>query len=89
MVYQQICLDWATSYLDGAWQWNPNTDEFTVSDRWCKLIGRVPYMSTSHSVDSWNMLVHPDDSEQFHAGLEPLILGLLTKVHTEVRVWHT
>ncbi len=89
MVTLQFSPGWASSDLDGVWQWNPTTDEFVVCARWHTLVGSLPYPDASTTIASWNMLVHPEDSDDFHAGLDLLIEGGQKNVQAEVRVWHT
>jgi len=44
----------------GYWDWNLQTNAFTVSDRWETMLGYAPG-EMDVSTDNWGNLVHPDD----------------------------
>ncbi|MGX5914202.1 PAS domain-containing protein [Aliidiomarina sp. Khilg15.8] len=53
----------------GGWEWNPQTNELNLSDRWLAMYG---YQQGELNIDMalWERLIHPDDRGGWHAALQ-------------------
>jgi len=58
----------------GLWDWNIETDAAIFSDRWATMLEYEPEEITNH-ISSWNMLLHPEDSEQALAATDEHFAG--------------
>jgi len=45
---------------DGIWDWNVETGEIYVSERWCEMLGYQPN-EVSFGPEGWTHWIHPDD----------------------------
>ena len=52
----------------GSWEWDPDWDQFVLSDEMCRLLGIEAGEATGRGQDFWSRL-HPDDVESTRATL--------------------
>jgi PAS domain S-box-containing protein len=59
----------ARGSVDGIWDWNVQSGEEYLSDRWYELLGYAPGELPAR-VETWSDLLHPDDRAQVLAALQ-------------------
>lgn len=72
---------------DGLWDWNLKTDEVYYSPRWKEMLGYRDD-EIEHRLDSWAMLVHPDDKERALKTVEDYINERKNSFAIEMRMRH-
>ncbi|WP_148208457.1 ATP-binding protein [Solidesulfovibrio magneticus] len=70
---------------DGAWSWNPVTDEIFLSRQWLRLLGYEPGDIPTTSEDC-NALLHPDDRDRVLGLLAACVRGERTSFSMEYRL---
>ena len=45
----------------GTWEWNVQTGEVVVNEKWTQLVGYTPEELTPISIKTWRGMTHPDD----------------------------
>jgi len=58
----------------GSWDWNLETNEVHFDRRWCEMIG-LDYNHTSHVLETWDNLVHPEDKDRAYADINAYLAG--------------
>ena len=53
----------------GYWDWNYQTGDHEVNDRWLKILG-LDRSDINNNVSDWGIRIHPDDKERMEAILE-------------------
>lgn len=53
----------------GGWEWNPLTDDLSLSDRWLGMYGYQPG-EVKMNMALWERLIHPEDREGWHGALQ-------------------
>lgn len=48
----------------GIWEWNVQTGEQTINERWAEIIGYTLDELSPVSIETWRRLVHPEDLER-------------------------
>lgn len=77
---------WATNV--GTWEWNVQTGEIRVNERWAEIIGRSLTELTPTDIDTWISNTHPDDLERSERMLERHFGGELETYECEARMRH-
>ncbi len=72
----------------GIWEWNVQTGEIVVNERWAEIIGyRLDEISPA-TVETWVRLAHPDDLAMSDAALEAHLGGETEFYEIECRMRH-
>ncbi len=72
----------------GTWQWNVQTGELIINDRWKTLLGYAADALEPVSVSTWRELGHPEDLERAEALLQRHFGGELDVYECELRMRH-
>jgi PAS domain S-box-containing protein len=72
---------------DGLWDWNLKTDEIYWSPRWKSMLGYAEN-ELEPNLDTWQGLVHPEDSEPIQGLVRDFIEGRVQKHEVEFRMGH-
>lgn len=72
---------------DGLWDWNLNTNEVYYSPRWKEMLGYAE-KELENSLDSWAMLVHPDDKDWVLRKVQDYVEGRTQTFEVEMRMQH-
>ncbi|MCB1317469.1 MAG: EAL domain-containing protein, partial [Leptospiraceae bacterium] len=72
---------------DGVWDWNLESNELFLSDRWKAMIGYEPHEVRSH-LDTWLERIHPDDRGNFRRALDERMQGGDSNCMIEYRLLH-
>lgn len=77
----------ARAINDGIWDWDLQTDQLYVSDRWLAVLGRTE-LHDAGGPAAWFDLVHPDDLPGLQAALEAHLRGETAHMQSEHRMLH-
>jgi PAS domain S-box-containing protein len=77
---------WSTNV--GTWEWNIDTDELAVNDRWANITGRTLDEMMPFNADSWREICHPGDLERSQAALTAHYSGETDSYKCEIRRRH-
>jgi PAS domain S-box-containing protein len=72
----------------GAWEWNVQTGETTLNERWAEIIGCTLEEISPVSIDTWMKFTHPDDLKVLVELLEKHFNGELDYYECEARMRH-
>jgi|AntRauTorckE6833_2_1112554.scaffolds.fasta_scaffold03013_6 diguanylate cyclase (GGDEF)-like protein/PAS domain S-box-containing protein len=72
----------------GTWEWNLQTGETVINDKWAEMIGYNLEDITPFSFETWEKFTHPDDLEKSEKMLEKHIKGEKEQYKTEIRMRH-
>ena len=72
----------------GSWQWNLQTGEIVVNDRWATILGYTPAQLAPISIATWTEHVHPEDGPRSEALLRRHVTGETDGLEVEVRLRH-
>ncbi|MBA4211684.1 MAG: hypothetical protein C0449_01250 [Polaromonas sp.] len=72
----------------GTWEWNVQTGELRINERWATMIGFSMEALTPASVDFWLQRLHPDDQELTNGMLQGHFSGAFDRYECEVRARH-
>lgn len=72
---------------DGLWDWNLHTDEVYLSPRWKSMLGYRQDELAPH-LETWKLLVHPDDRQRTLALVGDLKAGRRDRLEVEFRMRH-
>jgi PAS domain S-box-containing protein len=72
---------------DGLWDWNLRTDKVYYSPRWKEMLGYEDHELENH-LDTWQRLLHPDDSEVAWQKFQAYMAGEAARFETEFRMRH-
>jgi len=78
----QLALEGAR---DGLWDWNVETGQATMSERWSAMLGYQPG-EVEANYAGWERLVHPDDREATLAALQAHLQGQTPRYEAEMRM---
>lgn len=80
------------SILDGAdvgtWEWNVQTGEVVINERWAGIVGYTVEELVPISLATWERLVHPDDFRRSQHLLQLHLAGQSPRYDCEVRMRH-
>ena len=72
---------------DGLWDWNLENNAVYYSPRWLEMLGYAP-CELPQTLETWSMLVHPDDRESTLALVADYLEGRSDKYEIEFRMRH-
>jgi PAS domain S-box-containing protein len=72
----------------GTWEWNLQTGQTTLNERWAEIIGYALADLAPTSFATWEKFTHPDDLQTCNALLERHIQGELDYYECEARMRH-
>ncbi|SFM29056.1 PAS domain S-box protein [Methanolobus profundi] len=72
----------------GTWEWNVQTDETSVNERWAEIIGYTRDELVPLDIQTWKKLVHPDDIKGSDILLNKHFTGELEYYEYETRMQH-
>jgi PAS domain S-box-containing protein len=72
----------------GVWEWNIDTGETRVNDRWAEILGHQRADFGEINFETWRSLVHPDDQERTGALLELCVSSKIDLYRAEYRMRH-
>lgn len=70
---------------DGVWEWDPQADRLTVSQRWLAICGR-PESDGALRLDDWIEAIHAPDRDDFRRELNAHIDGQSDRFRAECRL---
>lgn len=77
---------WATDV--GTWEWNVQTGELRINDRWADIIGYTLNELAPIDINIWDKLVHPDDLQIFETQVNRHFAGETRFYECEARMRH-
>ena len=72
----------------GTWDWNVQTGEAILNDRWFEIIGYSPEEFAPVTIQAWVDVAHPDDFKESMVKAEKLFSGELPYYEQECRIKH-
>lgn len=72
----------------GTWEWNVQTGELALNDRWAQIVGYALDELAPVSVRTWEALVHPEDLQRSSQMLERHFTGEFEGYECECRMRH-
>ncbi len=72
----------------GTWEWNLQTGDAKVNERWAEIVGCVREEISPLSNEAWERMVHPDDVDSVLAQLDRHLRGEVPHYHCEMRLKH-
>lgn len=76
------------STLAGTWEWNLDTDEFQVNDRWCEMLGYTFNELQPCNIKTWETLCHPDDLEKAYSCINAYFSDESSRYDCVIRMRH-
>ena len=72
----------------GTWEWNVQTGETTLDDRWSEMIGYTLEELSPTTADTWQKLVHPEDLKSAEQKIKQHFAGEVERYECEYRMSH-
>lgn len=72
----------------GTWEWNFQTGELTLSERWAEIIGYTLEELSPVSIETWLQVAHPDDLVRSDEAIKRHCSGLDDVYRCDVRMKH-
>jgi two-component system, sensor histidine kinase and response regulator len=72
----------------GTWEWNIQTGEIIVNEKWAEIIGYKLVELSPVSFKTWEKLSHPDDFKKSNEMLSVYFQGKSSQYQSEVRMKH-
>jgi PAS domain S-box-containing protein len=72
----------------GTWEWNVQTGETVINDRWAEIIGYTLAELAPLTIDTWRRSAHPDDLRRSEELLARHFAGRLDYYDCELRARH-
>ena len=72
----------------GTWEWNCETGELIVNDRWAGIVGYALDELAPISIETWETLIHPDDLRDYRVLFERHVRGEIECCDVEARMKH-
>ncbi len=72
----------------GYWDWNIQTGELTINERWAAITGHTIANLQPINIDLWTRLCHPDDLVKSNSLLEKHLAGTSEYYECETRMRH-
>ncbi|WP_019626429.1 sensor domain-containing diguanylate cyclase [Thioalkalivibrio sp. ALJT] len=83
---------WLQAIIDssnvGTWEWNVQTGEVRLNERWAGMLGYCLEDLQPVSIDTWRALAHPEDLLRCEAALEAHFQGDTEFYHCDARMRH-
>lgn len=76
------------STLAGTWEWNLDTDEFQVNDRWCEMLGYTFDELHPCTIETWEQLCHADDLEEAYKCINAYLSDEIDRYDCVIRMRH-
>lgn len=95
-IYDDITLQYQTTERlnfalygasDGLWDWNMESNHVYYSPRWFEMLG-YRYGDFPETLDTWSILIHPEDKERALSQIKDYLEGLIDKFEIEFRMKH-
>ncbi|WP_110657113.1 GGDEF domain-containing phosphodiesterase [Salinicola halimionae] len=74
-----------TATNDGVWEWDIDSGNITLSQRWSSMLG-LPHDGQQRGLDDWLLRIHDDDRAEVQRSLYQHIDGLTPSVNVEYRI---
>ena len=72
----------------GSWQWNIQTGELILNEKWFEMLGYKSTDFSSHTFDTWARLTHPEDKKKSERKLKEHFDGHTDHYENELRMRH-
>ncbi|GGY61043.1 sensor domain-containing diguanylate cyclase [Marinobacter zhanjiangensis] len=72
----------------GTWEWNLDTGEVVVNDRWAQMLGYEPEALEPMTYELWQSITHPDDAENAKQRMGAYLRGDVPHFDCVVRIRH-
>ncbi len=72
----------------GTWEWNVQTGEVIINNRWAEIIGYTLEELTPISIDTWKKYAHPDDLIKSYELLQNHFMNKVEYYECEIRMHH-
>ena len=72
----------------GTWEWNVQTGEMVLSERWAQIVGYTLEELGAVSIRTWESLVHPEDRKESDERLRKHFAGELPYYDCDCRMKH-
>jgi PAS domain S-box-containing protein len=72
----------------GTWEWNIQTGETILNDRWAEIIGYTLDEISPTMIDTWSKFAHPEDLKKSNELIQKHINGELEYYEMEARMKH-
>ncbi|WP_306556554.1 PAS domain S-box protein [Acidovorax sp.] len=72
----------------GTWEWNAQTGEIIINERWAEIIGYSLAELSPTTIDTWKAHAHPDDLPQAQALLDQHFKGINPQYQSVMRMRH-
>ena len=72
----------------GTWEWNVQTGELLVNERWAEIMGRTVKEMAPVTMETWTKFTHPEDLKASNELMERHFRGELDYYEIELRMWH-
>ena len=72
----------------GAWEWNYQTGEVIVNERWAEMLGHTLEELAPITIDTWFKVLHPDDAKISEHAFQRHFAGDDAFYHCDVRLIH-
>lgn len=74
-----------TATNDGVWEWDIDSGNITLSQRWSSMLG-LPHEGGQRGLDDWLSRIHDDDRAEVQRSLYQHLDGLTSAVNVEYRI---
>jgi PAS domain S-box-containing protein len=85
---RQRFADIITGTNVGTWEWNVQTGECVLNERWAEIIGYTLEEISPVSIDTWRQFTHPEDFAESENALEQHFKQELEFYEQEIRMMH-
>ena len=72
----------------GTWEWNVQTGETILNNRWAEIVGYTLEEISPTTIDTWNHFLHPDDLDESKAQIQRHLSGETDYYEFELRMRH-
>lgn len=72
----------------GTWQWNAQTDELVINERWATMLGYTKKELEPTTFETWERLTHPDDLKTSKTIIDKHFQGKTKNYRLELRMKH-
>jgi diguanylate cyclase (GGDEF)-like protein/PAS domain S-box-containing protein len=73
----------------GTWDWDMNSGQLRVNERWAQITGRTLQDFQAVTYDTWKALVHPDDYPHTEVAVAEHLAGKAPRYGCEFRLLHS
>lgn len=72
----------------GTWEWNVQTGEIIINERWAQMIGYTTEELKPHDINVWYRILHPEDRTQFDETIQDCLDEKTDYYNVECRLIH-